>query len=98
MLIRQIAKMVKIFIKLNDSDSSFEIVAKKGSKVLGESKGVYDKDLADKIIRGLDKILAYVKIEKRNIFRAYYDSQSKSFVSNLMVNSVVNAFNWLQKN
>jgi hypothetical protein len=90
--------MIKLYIKLNDSDLTFKITAKQGHTVLKEIKGGYKRDLADKIIKGLDKILTCVNIGKRDNFRAYYDFSSKSFVSNLIVNSVVNIFNWLQRN
>jgi len=89
--------MIKLFIKINDSDLTFEIIAKRGRVVLEKVKGGYKRDLADKIIKGLDKILACVSIRKRDNFRAYYDSSSKSFVSNLIVNSVVSVFNQLEE-
>lgn len=90
--------MIKLFIKLNDADSSFKIAAKRGRSVLKTAEGKYQRDLADKIIRALDKILAYVNIGKREKIRAYYDSSSNSFVSNLIANSVVSVFDWLRKN
>lgn len=89
--------MIKLFIKLNDKDLSFDIAAKRGNTVLSKTKGHYDRDLADKLIYGLDKNLAYVKLKKREYFRAYYEQESHSFVSNLIGNSVTNIFNWLQK-
>lgn len=92
--------MIKLYIKLNDPDLSFTIFAKRGKEALGAISGTYKRDLADKIIKGLDKILTCVNIGKRDNFRAYYDSGSKSFVSSLIVNSVVSVFNWnwLEKN
>lgn len=109
--------MIKLYIKLNDSDLSFIISAKRGRKVLGATSGHYKRDLSDKIIKGLahsissvqalsaqsksveglDKIMACVNIGKQDNFRAYYDLGSKSFVSNLIVNSVVSVFNRLEK-
>ncbi len=114
--------MIKLFIKLNDSDQSFEIAAKRGGNILSAVKGNYQKDLADKLIlgisdlteqissqqalkqknanktgNGLDKNLACVRLKKRGKFRVCYEEGSKSFVSNLIGNSVVGIFNWLEK-
>ncbi len=122
--------MINLYIKLNDSDLSFEIAAKKGEAVLGTVRGNYQKDLADKLIQGisdsmvrlrspqvnqvidkpalaakksvkkaggLDKNLAYVKLKKRDKFEVIYDNSSKSFVSNLIANSVASVYNWLEK-
>lgn len=89
--------MVKFFIKLNDSDLSFEISAMRGKEILASEKGVYDRDLDDKIIKGLDKILGYVRLKKQEKIKSYFVSKSSSFVSNLIVNSAVNSFNWLEK-
>lgn len=130
--------MINLYIKLNDSDLSFEIAAKRDEKILSTVRGNYQKDLADKLIngisesvkqsaaqsvlkqkkaptcgerfmvsgiepsrtkkaKGLDKNSAYVKLKKRDKFRVYYDSSSKSFVSSLISNSVASIFNWLEK-
>lgn len=114
--------MINLYIKLNDSDLSFEIISKRGEDILNTVRGNYQKDLADKLIQGisdsmslvadklalvakkspkkaggLDKNSAYVKLKKRDKFKVIYDSSSKSFVSNLIGNSVASMFNWLEK-
>ncbi len=114
--------MIKLYIKLNDSDLSFEIIAKQGKEILNTVRGNYEKDLADKLIKGishltdlsggrtgaeqvqtaktikgLDKNIAYVRLKKRGKFKVYYEETSKSFVSNLIGNSVASMFNWLEK-
>jgi len=114
--------MINLYIKLNDSDLSFEIAAKRGEEILSMVRGNYQKDLADKLIngiseaveqsaaqpasgrkkapkkaRGLDKNLAYVRLKKRGKFKVYYEEASKSFVSNLIGNSVASVYNWLEK-
>lgn len=130
--------MIKLYIKLNDSEQSFEIAAKRGREILGAARGNYQKDLADKLIqgisdsmvrlrslqvnlsgsrsvsaqergaktvysergrkaKGLDKNLTYVKLKKRDKFKICYEESNKSFVSNLIGNSVAGIFNWLEK-
>ena len=89
--------MLNLFIKLNDSDSSFEISAERDGSILNKVTGRYERDLADQLILGLDKILAYVRLKKRDKFRVFYDSKSRSFVSNLIGNSVVSVTNWLHE-
>ncbi len=59
-------------------------------QVLRQKKG-------GKISRGLDKNPAYVRLKKRGKFEVYYDNSSKSFVSNLIGNSIASVFNWLEK-
>lgn len=89
--------MVKLLIKLNDSGSSFEISALRGKYILNKVTGHYEKNLADQLIRGLDKNLAYVKLKKRDKLRVFYDSKARSFVSNLIGNSIASVTNWLQE-
>ncbi len=114
--------MINLYIKLNDSDLSFEIISKRGEEILSTVRGNYQKDLADKLIqgisesvvqsrvrlvsekkngrkssKGLDKNLVCVNLKKRDTFKVYYEEGSKSFVSNLIGNSVASIFNWLEK-
>lgn len=89
--------MLKFSVKLNKDMKTIEVFAQKGKEILKTTKCIYDKDLSDKIIQGLDKNLGYVKLKKSEQARGFFISETKSFVSNLIGNSVVSVFNWLQK-
>jgi len=89
--------MLKLLVKLDKDMSTVEVSAQRGEKVLNTAKDSYRKDLSDKIIQGLDKNLGCVRLKKRERIRSYFISDSKSFVSNLIGNSVVSVFNWLHE-
>lgn len=89
--------MLKLLVKLDQDMSTIEVSAQRGEKVLNTAKDSYRKDLSDKIIQGLDKNLGCVRLKKRERIRSYFISDSKSFVSNLIGNSVVSVFNWLHE-
>lgn len=89
--------MIKFLVKLDKDMESIEVSAYKGKEVLYAEKDKYKKDLSDKIIHGLEKNLSRVKIKKGEQIRCYLDFESKSFVTNLIGNSVIGIFNWLQK-
>lgn len=48
-------------------------------------------------VEGLDKNLICVRLKKQEQIRGYFISESSSFVSNLIGNSVISVFNWLRK-
>lgn len=89
--------MLKLLVKLDKDAPTLEVSAQRGKEILNTVKDSYQKDLADKIILGLDKNLKSVRIKKQERIRSYLMSESESFVSNLIGNSVVSVFNWLQK-
>ncbi len=89
--------MIKLFIKLNDDNATFEIILKKGDKTQAWLKGSYKKDLSDKLIAGLDKIFSRAKLKKSDNFRAYLLSNASSFISNLIGNSITDTLNWAYK-
>jgi len=89
--------MLKLLVKLDKDMSTIEVSTQRGKETLNTIKDTYQKDLSDKIIQGLDKNLISVRIKKQERIRGYFDSESESFVSNLIGNSVVSVFNWLQK-
>lgn len=76
-----------------------------GSMTEEANKTVYARGhLSGRPNKGLDKNLTRVNIKKQAILpakrdkiRVFYDSSSKSFVSNLIVNSVAGVSNWLQE-
>ncbi len=86
--------MIKVFIKLGNDNATFEIVVKKAGKTLARVKGLYKRDLTDKLIAGLDKIFSRAKLKKSDNFRAYLVSGSSSFISNLIGNSVTDTLNF----
>lgn len=89
--------MLKFIVKLDKDMKTLEVSAQRGKEILHKTKDSYQKDLSDKIIQGLDKNLAYVRLKKQEQIRSYLMSESESFVSNLIGNSVVSVFNWLEK-
>lgn len=89
--------MLKLLVKLDQDMSTIEVSAQRGKEILNIVKDSYQKDLSDKIIQGLDKNLGCVRLKKQERIRSYFISESKSFVSNLIGNSVVSVFNWLQE-
>lgn len=89
--------MLKLFVKLDKDMKTLEVSAQRGKEILNTVKDSYQKDLSDKIINGLDKNLICVKLKKQEEIRGFFISESESFVSNLIGNSVVSVFNWLQK-
>lgn len=89
--------MLKLFVKLDKDMSTIEVSAQRGKETLNKTKDTYQKDLSDKIIQGLDKNLESVRIKKQERIRGYFISESTSFVSNLIGNSVVSVFNWLHR-
>lgn len=89
--------MTKLFIKLNDDNATFEIMLKKGDKTSARLGGSYKKDLADKLIAGLDKIFSRAKLKKSDNFGIYLLSRAGSFVSNLIGNSITETLNWAHK-
>jgi len=89
--------MLKLFVKLDKDMKTLEVLAQRGREILNTTKDSYQKDLADKVIQGLDKNLACVRLKKQEQIRSYLMSESESFVSNLIGNSVVSVFNWLEK-
>lgn len=89
--------MLKLLVKLDKDMKTVEVSAQRGKEILNTTKESYQKDLADKIINGLDKNLRCVRLKKQEQIRSYLMSESKSFVSNLIGNSVVSVFNWLPK-
>lgn len=76
---------------------TIEVSAQRGKEVLNTVKNSYEKDLTDRIINGLDKNLVCVRLKKQERIRGYFISESSSFVSNLIGNSVVSVFNWMRK-
>lgn len=92
-----LSNMIKLFIKLNDDNATFEIILKKGDKISARLKGSHKKDLADKLIAGLDKIFSRAKLKKSDNFRIYLLSGAGSFVSNLIGNSITETLNWAHK-
>ncbi len=76
---------------------TIEVSGQRGKDVLSITRDVYQKDLSDKIIQGLDKNLSCVKLKKQEPVRGFFISESESFVSNLIGNSIIGVFNWLQK-
>lgn len=88
--------MLKLTVKLDKNMETIEVSAQRGKEILSSTKDSYQKDLSDKIIQGLDKNLISVRIKKQERIRGYFDSESTSFVSNLIGNSVVSVFNWLE--
>ncbi|MBU4141371.1 hypothetical protein KKE99_00665 [Patescibacteria group bacterium] len=88
--------MLKLFVKLDKDMKTLEVSAQRGKEILNTVKDSYQKDLSDKIIKGLDKNLGYVKLKKQEKIRGYFISESSSFVSNLIGNSVVSVFNWMR--
>jgi len=89
--------MLKLFVKLNKDMKTLEVSAQRGKEILNKTRDSYQKDLSDKIIFGLDKNLACVRLKKQEQIRSYLMSESESFVSNLIGNSVVGVFNWLHR-
>ncbi|MDP3057501.1 MAG: hypothetical protein Q8N37_03210 [bacterium] len=89
--------MLKLLVKLDKDMKTLEVSAQRGKEILNTVKDTYQKDLSDKIINGLDKNLAYVRLKKQERIRSYFISESESFVSNLIGNSVVSVVNWLEK-
>lgn len=89
--------MLKLIVKLDKDMSTIEVSAHRGKEILHTFKDSYQKDLSDKMIQGLDKNLESVRIKKQERIRGYFISESTSFVSNLIGNSVVSVFNWMQK-
>lgn len=89
--------MIKLFIKLNNDNATFEIALKKGNKTPARLKGAYERDLADKLLAGLDKIFSRAKLKKSDNFRIYFLSGAGSFVSNLIGNSITDTLNWASK-
>ena len=89
--------MLKLLVKLDKDMSTIEVSGQRGKKILNVSKDTYEKDLSDKIIQGIDKNLDCVKLKKQEQIRGYFISESTSFVSNLIGNSVISVFNWIEK-
>lgn len=89
--------MLKLLVKLDKDMKTLEVSSQRGKEILNTVKDCYQKDLSDKIIHGLDKNLACVRLKKQEQIRGYFVSESSSFVSNLIGNSVVSVFNWLEK-
>jgi hypothetical protein len=89
--------MLKLIVKLDKDMSTIEVSTQRGKETLYKSKDSYQKDLSDKIIQGLDKNLESVRIKKQERIRGYFISESTSFVSNLIGNSVVSVFNWVRE-
>lgn len=89
--------MVKFYVKLDKDQSTIEVSAQRGRKILGVSKDIYDKDLADKMIQGIGKSLEFAGINKKERARAYLKSESPSFVTSIIAKSVVDVFNWIEK-
>lgn len=89
--------MLKLLVKLDKDMETIEVSAQRGKEILNAVKDAYQKDLSDKIIQGLDKNLSRLKIKKQEPVRGYLISESKSFVTNLIGNTVIGVFNWLEK-
>lgn len=89
--------MLKLLVKLDKDMKTIEVSSQRGKEILNTIKNSYEKDLADKIINGLDKNLGCVRIKKPEQVRGYFISESSSFVSNLIGNSVISVFNWMRK-
>ena len=89
--------MLKLLVKLDKNMETIEVSACRGKEILNTTKDTYQKDLSDKIILGLDKNLKSVNRKKQERMRASLKSESESFVSNLIGDSVVGVFNWLNK-
>lgn len=89
--------MLKLIVKLDKDTKTLEISAQRGKEILSTVKDTYQKDLADKIINGLDKNLACARLKKQEQIRSYLMSELESFISNLIGNSVVSVANWLEK-
>ncbi len=89
--------MLKLLVKLDKEMKTLEVSAQRGRETLNTIKDIYQKDLSDKIIQGIDKNLGCVKLKKLEQIRGYFISESSSFVSNLIGNSVISVFNWMRK-